>query len=166
MWSRRNHSWTSVLFCWVLSDYTYQWFTSHIWWHFYTYKWVASHVQTRHIVLMNIRHVTRTNTCPSYESCPSYEWVMSHIQIDKSHLWRSHDTPWISLVTRMNGLFCAHVNESRHTYKWTHRTYEWVTSHVRTRCAPHMNTSGRTCEQITSHIWMSHVTHTIETHRT
>ena len=107
--------------------------------------WVMSHIWMSHVTHM-------------IESCHTYEWVMSHI-------WMSHVT---------------HMNESCHTY-------EWVMSHTWFRHVTHMNESCHTYSyalfwkssysiftpsvhvywyvcahpRVTSHIRMSHVTHTV-----
>jgi len=88
------------------------------------------------------------------ESRHIYEWVIlrmyaSHIK-ESFHIWKSHVThEWVTAHTQMN--HGAHMNESWHTY-------EWVMSHT----CKHMNESCHAYEWVMAHIWMSHVTHMIE----
>ena len=94
------------------------------------------------------------------ESCPTYEWVMSHIWISLvPHMhesclmyeWvMSHVVShiWMSYVTRMN--------ETRHTFQWV-MSCTWM------RHVTHVNKS---CHAYVSRIRMSHVTHRHESFHT
>ena len=124
------------------------------------------------------------------ESCPTYEWVMSHIWMSHvtrmnescdsatassalgnegvmSHTWKSHDT---------------HVVKSSSTHKWV-RSHAWMSHIIVQRIHPllfpacvhepvtpwqscHMNESCHTYEWVISHIWMSHITHMNESYHT
>jgi len=93
------------------------------------------------------------------ESCPTYEWLMSHI-------WVSHAT---------------HMNESCCTYEWmshvprsksrsrrsnsTPKTGQHICSQ-RTSHTTHTNQSCYTYEWVMPHIWMCHVAHLKESRPT
>jgi len=112
------------------------------------HEWVMSHIW--------IRHVTRVN-----ESCHTYEYVMSHIWM--SHVTHTntacHTGEWVKSHICISHV--TQVNESSHTYAW-------VMSHTPPPSSSHSHSSMshvthtqscRTCEHVTSHVWMSHVTH-------
>ena len=89
------------------------------------------------------------------ESCPTYEWVMSHIWMSHiphmnescpthewvmSHIWMSH---------------VPHMNESCPTHEWVMSyTYEWVTSH-------RMNVSLHTHQCVISYMNVSRSRHAL-----
>jgi len=102
------------------------------------------------------------------ESCPSYEWVMSHIHVtcmNESHTWVSH-------VTHMKRNRVTHiwreVMSQIHTYEraniWESLPFpsiisgQWVMSHIWMSHAAHTNVSCHTYEWVMPHTWMSHVT--------
>ena len=107
------------------------------------------------------------------ESCHTSEWVThTHIIPSMLHIWTCHMNTheYVIHVTHTNtheythehdtfdvtlrNLLCAcahaYMNESCHIS-------EWVTSHIWISYVTHMNKSCHTYEWVMSHIWMSHV---------
>jgi len=82
----------------------------------------------------------KPQSCSPYESCPTYEWVMSHI-------WKSH-------VSHICMSHVPHINGSC-------ITYEWVMSHVWMSHVTRMNEScwlwPPPIKWVLSRVWMSHV---------
>ena len=92
-----------------------------------------------------------------------------------SRTWWSHDThvnvSWHTCECIMSHIWMRHVTLYFNVWQSTPCTYEWVTSHICTSHATHMNAScniafatcgnrqPRTAEWVMWHIWTSHVTH-------
>ena len=120
--------------CPILQQYTY------------THKHTHTHIHTHSL-----------NSCCLYTAwevghMSTYEWVMSHIS-------RSHVTYMAALS--FNNL---HTHTSTHTHAYIHTVSIHVVCILRGRWVmyPRTNESCHTYERITSHIWMSHVTHVKE----
>ena len=97
-------------------------------------------------------HVTHIN-----ESCHTYEpFTCTHVnQSCHTYQWfMSHEIH----VYTYGYVMCTHTNESGHTYESCHTCIRWVTSHTWISHVTHMNESCHTYEWVTSYIWMSHVT--------
>jgi len=90
------------------------------------------------------------------DSCNNLAWTQKMTHDAFSCVW--HDA---SCHTHENASSHTHTNESCHTYEHeSFHTCEWIVSHCRhsTRISFHAVSSS----WVTSHIWMSHVTHMIE----
>ena len=109
-------------------------YSRHVW---------MSHVATKRMPLISQDLVHMNESYHTWvmshmnESRLTFEWVMSHMN-ESCHIWMSHVTyEWV--MSRMN--------ESCHTYEWI---------------VFRMNESCLTYEWVMSHVWMSHVTHVVE----
>jgi len=159
--------------------HTHEWVMSCVWVSHVTHEWVMSHRWMRHTHMFHISsvHVTHTDG-----SCHSYKWVISRVWLcDVVHVnWsRRHTHEWGTLTCSINDEVMSHT-WMRHTYMfykwWGHVTHinwvmshiSWVMSRVWRSDVLHMNSSRHTYDcgiltgsmdnQVTSHIWMNHVT--------
>jgi len=143
---------------------------SHIWTNHFTHVQLLDYYKTHECVSSRIkRHIARTIRQVSHvwmshvarmnESCRTYSRVMSHTwtshvtQVQLLDYYKTHE--WVSScikrhIARMNTSSLARMNESC-------RTYEWVTSHVWMSHVTHTSKWCRTYEWGVSHIWMRHV---------
>ena len=126
---------------------------SHMWMSHDSHMWMShdSHMWMSHDSHMWMRHDSHM-----WMSHDSHIW-MSH----DSHMWMSHDSHIFEWVWFSHD---ALVIESRPTYE---STRDWVTSHISvdtpddkaTPTVVSLDDSCPTYEWVTSHIWLSHVTH-------
>jgi len=99
-----------------------------------------------------------------------YEWVMSHVINQSRDIYRENEschTLWMSHVTHYKWVMSHLTDEPRHLHGGTEscHTCGWVTSHMWMSHVTHWDESCHACGWVTSHIGMSrvqyksHVTH-------
>ena len=98
-----------------------------------------------------------TNYRCSYSWHDSFVWVTWHMhKRDMTHWWVWHGS--VTCVPRRSHSYVRHKACTWHMNE-SHRTNEWVVSHIRMSHVTHMNESCHTYEWVMSRIRMSHVTH-------
>jgi len=136
------------------------------------YEWPLSNTDELFVAHISMGHVTSISAVRG--------WVMLHI-------WINHDTTMYAWVVSHSRIVCGtHMNgschkyirsswqghvtpmhESWHNYAWMIRvtltnwwphTHEWVTTQVWVSHITHMIQSRHTHEWVMSHVWMGHVT--------
>jgi len=148
------HKWVARL---IEPRCTYAWVVSHLRmsrvapinesWH--TYKWVLSNIWMSRVGKMN-------ESCHTYEgvSCPTSEWVMSHMYLNESgHTYMWHD-PLIRATSRSHRrqkLACS----CRMAALVSRRS--WVRPHTRMIHVTRTSASCRTYTSVIPYVWMSHV---------
>jgi len=95
----------------------------------------------------DIRHVPHIN-----ESCPSYQWVMSHVSMSNvpHTVWYKTCPTYQWIMSLISMSHVPRINES-----WP--TYQWVLSHISMNHVPRTNESCPTNQWVMSHTSMSHV---------
>jgi len=133
-----NASWHA----WMIND-TYKWFIplwrfhvneSYIWMSYANYEWVTARMNYSWHIYMALSPVTLSPV--THYLVP---WLIR--MCDMTHLYMCHDS-FICITWLIHT--CALTQSS----VWSRRS----------QCR-HSNKSCHTCKRVTSHIWMSHVTH-------